>query len=153
MAPKFPGAWVVKEREKELTRPPSMRDITDPEEEFIDVRFRGRVKTIWIHVSEGEQMEERAAETLGRIIKELIVLPGGKAVFDGESLSFEKPLGPHLPLLLGVPFYAAVSTTDVEIARKMAVDRIVYAISAVRCKHPEKAKEILKKHKMEMTTK
>ena len=150
--PKFPGPWVIKEQERAQTHLPVLRDIFDPEEEFVTVRFMGRARSIWVRAPR-EDTERKAAETLGNVVREILLLSGAKAIFDKESLGFEKPLGPCAILPLGVPFFAAISTTDVELARKMALDRIVYAISAVRHKHFEKVQAILQKNNVEMVTK
>lgn len=153
MTPKFPRPWTEESREENKVRPPSIKDISDPEEEYIDIRFKGRGKAIIVSVPQGKEEEvEIAARTVGKVIQEICKLPGAKRVFEEEKLSFEKPLGPHIELLLGLPFYAASSTTNVDVARQMAIDRITCAISSVRGSHFEKVKEILKKHRMEMVT-
>jgi hypothetical protein len=128
----------IKPEEQEIAAPESRLDEAPP----LPVRFPGQGYNIQVGIVlpkkvriTPEQGEKFGKIVLGAAIKELFQkAPGARQVFLKQEIYTQPPLGPKVTVELGehITLYAKASSSDLDLAVKMTVDRIVYALMECR---------------------
>ena len=129
---------------------------TERDDETIDptdtVRFPGRMRAVYVHPLHGKaDLNQRGLIALGKGLLDLLSkVPEARACFERQSVGFVKPAAVHITLDLGgVPFYAVTSTAEPQTARRMAIDRVAFALTEAMSRFP-KAKTVLAQHRIEV---
>lgn len=149
--------WTKKEATKVEDEPLRAPDSRGDEAPPLPVRFPGRAYNLEVALVlpkrtkiTAEQGQDLGRTVLGLALQELFKkAPPSVGVFTKQGLTSTPPFGPKVTFQLGtLVLYAKASSMDMDLALKMAVDRIALALTECRVTYPA-ASKILDDHRVD----